>query len=32
LKEKTLDELKGIKGIGEKTAEKISLIVKNYGK
>ena len=28
LKEKTLDELKGIKGIGAKTAEKISSLVK----
>lgn len=31
LKEKTLDELKGLKGIGEKTAEKIISIVKNNG-
>lgn len=28
LKDKTLDELKGLKGIGEKTAEKISSLVK----
>ncbi len=32
LKEKTLDELKGIKGIGEKTAEKIISLVKKNGK
>lgn len=32
LKEKTLEELKGIKGIGEKTAEKIISIVKQHGK
>ncbi|MCC7304337.1 30S ribosomal protein S2 [bacterium] len=32
LKEKTLDELKGLKGIGEKTAEKIISIVKKNGK
>lgn len=32
LKEKTLDELKGLKGVGEKTAEKIISLVKNYGK
>ncbi len=32
LKEKTLDELKGLKGVGEKTAEKIISIVKTYGK
>ncbi len=31
LKEKTLDELKGIKGIGEKTAEKIISLVKKNG-
>jgi len=32
LKEKNLDELKGIKGIGEKTAEKIISLVKKNGK
>lgn len=32
MKEKTFDELKGIKGIGEKTAEKIISIVKSNGK
>jgi len=32
LREKTLDELKGLKGIGEKTAEKIISIVKKNGK
>jgi small subunit ribosomal protein S2 len=32
LREKNLDELKGLKGIGEKTAEKIISLVKKHGK
>jgi hypothetical protein len=32
LREKSLDELKGLKGIGEKTAEKIISLVKKHGK
>lgn len=32
LKEKTLEELKGMKGFGEKTAEKIISVVKKYAK
>ncbi len=32
LKEKSLDELKGLKGVGEKTAEKIISVVKKYAK
>jgi small subunit ribosomal protein S2 len=32
LKEKTLEELKGLKGFGEKTAEKIISVVKKYAK